>query len=121
VSLAERCLLMSNCRSCSKSVLCDWLEPPEDCADYRLTNLQSIEDMIHAYLDKYCEVFMRGGTRYRGWVRGMDGDYLLFQLENKSVLAIDLDNGAELRPLVDSVDEDVHENKGGHDTCGGIQ
>ena len=111
---------MSNCRVCSKAIICDWLEPPELCLDFHKSKLPAVEDRIYDYLDKYCEVFLRGGTRFSGWVRGMDGDYLMFQLENKSVLAIDLDNGAELRLPKEALDEDIHENKGGHDTHGGI-
>ena len=87
---------MSKCRVCAKAPACDWETPPEICLDFTHSALPPIDLHIESYLGRYCELVMRGGSRHLGWVRGLEDDFLVFECENRTVLSVDLDSGAEL-------------------------
>ena len=97
---------MSNCRVCSRAIACDWEEPPENCLDFIQSILPPIDKRIDLYIDKYCEIIMRGGSRFFGWVRGMDAGMLVFECEDHCLLSVDLDAGAEIVSREEFVDED---------------
>ena len=108
---------MSHCRVCAKVMLCDWETAPKNCLDFKETVIPDIDAQVYEFLDKLCEIRVRGGARYRGTVRGVDGAYLLFQLEDKEVLAVDLDEGPQLFALSSS---DTIERTRDRDTFGGF-
>ena len=90
---------MSNCKACARATLCDWETPPENCLDYRLSTLPSVDTVAHGVINKFCEVVTRGGARMRGYVASIDGDYLILEQNNGTALAVDMNEGAELRVL----------------------
>lgn len=97
---------MSRCSVCSRAIACDWENPPKDCLDFVQSELPPISRRIELYLDKYCEIIMRGGARFFGWVRGIDGDLLAFECEDRYVLSVDLSGGAEIIAREEIVDDE---------------
>jgi hypothetical protein len=68
--------------------------------------LPPIDKRIDLYIDKYCEIIMRGGARFFGWVRGIQDGTLAFECEDHCVLCVDLDSGAEIVAREEIVDEE---------------
>ena len=112
--LVEGCFFMSNCKKCAKMPLCDWETPPKNCLDYREALYCDIDQQIYDNIDEYCEVICRGGYRQRGWIRGVDGDYLLVQAEDKSMEALDIEEGLLILSLAEDLGNDGIESK--HDS-----
>lgn len=95
---------MSNCKICTNMAVCDWETPPADCLDYYPSDRRSVEDQIYDSIDEHCEVISRGGARHQGWVRGVENGYLLLQSDDKSIEALDIEEGLVISFLGDSVE-----------------
>lgn len=74
--------------------------------DFVQSKLPPIDKRIELYIGKYCEIIMRGGARFRGWVRGMNSGMLAFECEDHCVLSVDLNSGAEILSREEIVDEE---------------
>lgn len=97
---------MSNCRVCARAPVCDWETPPKNCLDFVPSRLPPIEKRLELYQDRYCEIIMRGGARFLGWVRGMKDEMLAFECEDHVVLSVDVNAGAEIICREEIVDGD---------------
>ena len=103
--LAGKGLYVSNCRICSRAPACDWESPPVPCLDFRESTLPPIDERIKLCRNRYCELIVRGGARFLGWVRGLEENLLAFECEDHTVLSVDLDSGAEIVFKEEFVDE----------------
>lgn len=77
-----------------------------DCLDFVRSTLPPIDTRIDLFVDRYCEIVMRGGARFLGWVRGLADGMLVFECEDHCVLSVDLDGGAEIICREEIVDEE---------------